>query len=270
MEPASHVRGPRRRVPHRPLWRRPAQRNRFGSALPTPHQRLSWYPDFNHPSPAASRPPGPNSPPVVKDSSFTVAQGAGPLVVPAPGVLEGASDPDSDTVAVWNYTAPAHAGGGFAVSLTGSFVYQPAAGYVGRDTFTFVAADGMGNLASGTVSIVVTGEEGCRHPRGRWRGGTGWASWLAVVDQPQAPDVPHPVSTALGPAAATSCPAITADMPNAAVGPARCAGTAAGSSCLVGCRPSFAGFWTAECGTGSVWTSPAGVCLPCEWLLPGS
>jgi hypothetical protein len=104
---------------------------------------------------------------VVVNSSFTVAQGAGPLVVPAPGVLEGASDPDNDTVVVWNYTAPVHAGAGFAVSLNGSFAYQPAAGYVGRDAFTFVAADGMGNLASGTVSIVVTGEAARGHACGR-------------------------------------------------------------------------------------------------------
>ena len=105
-----------------------------------------------------------NRPPVVADISFTVESGS-VLFRPAPGVLANASDPDNDTLGVMNHTDPKHAAASsfinalapsFWLSPNGSFSYEPAASYVGPDSFTITVSDRNGGLAGATVFIAVT------------------------------------------------------------------------------------------------------------------
>ena len=72
------------------------------------------------------------------------------------------SDVDGDTVAIAIGTPPAH--GTASVDDNGTpadptddvVIYTPASGFQGSDTFTYVADDGNGGIASGTVTVMVT------------------------------------------------------------------------------------------------------------------
>jgi hypothetical protein len=110
-----------------------------------------------------------NDPPVVVPQNYATLWNK-TLNVAAPGVLAGATDDDSSAVtltrlrAVVN-TKPSH--GTVTVNLDGSFTYTPSKNFVGTDTFTFKADDGLWlgdnttplssySKVAATVTIVVT------------------------------------------------------------------------------------------------------------------
>ena len=90
-------------------------------------------------------------PPVVVDDAYSLS--AASLSVPAgSGLL--ANDIGPGPVAVVSFTPPAH--GTATVNPDGSFVYTPAVGYYGPDSFTYTATSSEGASATGTVTIDVS------------------------------------------------------------------------------------------------------------------
>jgi VCBS repeat-containing protein len=91
-----------------------------------------------------------NDGPVARADSYSLDQGA-VLTVAAPGVLANDSDPESSLTASL-HVAPAH--GTVILNGDGSFVYTPAAGFAGTDTFTYHASDGaLATLATVTLTV---------------------------------------------------------------------------------------------------------------------
>ncbi|MBD8538233.1 beta strand repeat-containing protein [Frigoribacterium sp. CFBP 8751] len=84
------------------------------------------------------------------DDTGTTASGT-PLTVGAPGVL--ADDAGTDLTVTSN-TQPAH--GQATVAADGSYVYTPAKGFSGTDTFQYTTTDGGGGTSTSTVTITVT------------------------------------------------------------------------------------------------------------------
>ena len=104
---------------------------------------------------ALNRPP---SPELAADADAYATDYETPLTVPAPGVLEGDTDADSDPLVAGQTSDPA--GGSVTLNQNGSFTYTPDAGFVGTDTFTYTASDGMGYSAPATVSVTVAPPQG--------------------------------------------------------------------------------------------------------------
>ena len=76
-----------------------------------------------------------------------------PLTVQAPGVLANDRDSTGAVLHVSASTQPTH--GSLTVAPSGAFVYTPAAGYTGSDSFTYTASDASGALAVGAVGLTV-------------------------------------------------------------------------------------------------------------------
>lgn len=102
-----------------------------------------------------------NQPPVAVDDSFSTPRDVS-LVVPAPGILLNDTDPDGDSLMVFSRGAPQPASpnpGNIAVLTDGSFIYNPAAGFVGTLTFTYRATDlTLFSPNEGVVTIEVTSD----------------------------------------------------------------------------------------------------------------
>ena len=75
------------------------------------------------------------------------------LSIPAPGVLANDTDVEQDPLTAELATAPAN--GNVTLSADGAYVYTPAGGFSGTDTFTYVARDGTVASAPATVTITV-------------------------------------------------------------------------------------------------------------------
>ncbi len=75
------------------------------------------------------------------------------LIVAAPGVLEGDSDANGDTLTAVLVTAPTH--GDMTFNADGSFTYTPDADYVGPDAFTYRANDGEADSRVATVTLTI-------------------------------------------------------------------------------------------------------------------
>lgn len=75
------------------------------------------------------------------------------LVVAAPGILANDVDADGDPLSAALAVGPTH--GSVSVAANGRVSYTPSAGYVGPDSFTYVASDGIAS-AGATVTISVT------------------------------------------------------------------------------------------------------------------
>jgi VCBS repeat-containing protein len=75
------------------------------------------------------------------------------LSVAAPGVLANDSDPNNDPLAAVLAAGPAH--GTVALNADGSYTYTPAANFVGTDSFTYQAGDGLATSGTATVTITV-------------------------------------------------------------------------------------------------------------------
>lgn len=94
----------------------------------------------------------PDRAPVAVGDAYGTQQDA-PLVVPAPGVLANDTDADGDPITAIKVSDPAN--GTVGLSATGGFLYTPAQGFVGVDTFTYRAYDGDAYSKTVTVSINV-------------------------------------------------------------------------------------------------------------------
>lgn len=96
---------------------------------------------------------GVNTPPVAADDAYTTEQDT-VLTVDAPGVL--ANDTDADLDPLTAALVDDVANGTLVLSEDGSFVYTPDTGFVGTDTFTYKASDGVATSDTATVTITVT------------------------------------------------------------------------------------------------------------------
>ena len=93
-----------------------------------------------------------NSAPVANNDSYSTNQNT-PLSISAPGVFANDTDPDEDQLSV-SIQAPT-SNGSIVLNANGSFTYTPNNGYVGPDSFTYVANDGTVNSNVATVNITV-------------------------------------------------------------------------------------------------------------------
>jgi ELWxxDGT repeat protein len=94
-----------------------------------------------------------NVPPLAADDGpFSVLEGD-VLTVPPPGVLANDADAEHAPLTARFVTAPAH--GVLFLRTSGGFDYTPGVGYVGPDSFTYVANDGHADSNVVTVSLVV-------------------------------------------------------------------------------------------------------------------
>jgi hypothetical protein len=95
-----------------------------------------------------------NNAPVARPDSFAVPQNTS-LSITAPGVLANDSDADMDTITVVQAPNTTAQGGALTVNADGSFLYQPPAGFVGFDNFTYIISDGQDATDLATVTINV-------------------------------------------------------------------------------------------------------------------
>jgi hypothetical protein len=93
-----------------------------------------------------------NYAPTANDDTFTVDFEM-PILVPAPGVLGNDTDPEFDPLTAVIKTLPL---GDLVLFDDGSVYYTPPPGFVGDDTFTYVANDGFSdsNIATVTMTVV--------------------------------------------------------------------------------------------------------------------
>ncbi|CAM4112448.1 Ig-like domain-containing protein [Gillisia limnaea] len=98
--------------------------------------------------------PTQNVAPVARDDFYEIQQD-GILVVDAPGMLGNDTDANGDalTASVGSVSAT----GSFEFNGDGSFKYTPLPGFVGTESFTYVANDGSLNSNIATVTITVNG-----------------------------------------------------------------------------------------------------------------
>ncbi len=90
--------------------------------------------------------------PVVENKSYTIMVDE-VLVIPAPGLLENATDIDSDPLTAVKGIDPAN--GTVVISADGSFTYTPNLDFSGIDTFTYMAFDTQDNSIPATVTVTV-------------------------------------------------------------------------------------------------------------------
>jgi len=93
-----------------------------------------------------------NRPPLVSNDSVAVNAGS-VLTVTAPGVLSNDTDPDGNSLTASILTNTTR--GTVSLNSDGSFVYTPNSGFLGTDSFTYLANDGTLNSNTATVTIRV-------------------------------------------------------------------------------------------------------------------
>lgn len=94
-----------------------------------------------------------NETPDTAPDSFTTEQDIA-LYVPTPGVLANDTDPDGDTLTAKRVAGPSH--GQLLLGIDGEVTYAPDPGYVGVDSFQYVANDGATDSTATQVTIEVT------------------------------------------------------------------------------------------------------------------
>jgi VCBS repeat-containing protein len=101
----------------------------------------------------------PNAAPVANPDAYTHYGSDTPRVVSAQdGVLANDTDADNDTLTATKVTNPSH--GSVTLDSAGSLSYQPDEDFVGQDSFTYKANDGIADSDPATVAITVGA--GCR------------------------------------------------------------------------------------------------------------
>jgi lysophospholipase L1-like esterase len=95
---------------------------------------------------------GSNNAPVAVADAYSTSRNT-QLVVPAIGVLTNDTDPDGSLLTAVLNTPPAN--GTLALNANGSFTYTPTSGYLGADSFTYRANDGVSDSNVVTVSLTV-------------------------------------------------------------------------------------------------------------------
>ena len=93
-----------------------------------------------------------NTPPSAVDDSYVTVQDT-PLVIAAPGVLDNDVDEDREDLTAVLESPPQH--GGITLNADGSFTYTPDDGYVGQDSFSYAADDGLATSNDATVTITM-------------------------------------------------------------------------------------------------------------------
>jgi len=93
-----------------------------------------------------------NDPPVANNDAYSTKVNTARSVA-APGVLANDGDVDSPSLTARLVSGTSH--GTVTLNSDGSFVYTPASGFQGVDTFTYVANDGQADSNVTTVSITV-------------------------------------------------------------------------------------------------------------------
>jgi large repetitive protein len=94
-----------------------------------------------------------NQVPVAIDDVYGTQQGQ-PLSIAAPGVLTNDTDADGDALTAVLQTPPAN--GALTLNGDGSFSYTPDGGFIGQDSFSYVANDSIVDSNEATVTINVT------------------------------------------------------------------------------------------------------------------
>ncbi|WP_295878406.1 Ig-like domain-containing protein [uncultured Thiohalocapsa sp.] len=93
-----------------------------------------------------------NEAPVAVDDVYFTDQDVA-LMIPAPGVLGNDTDADGDQLTA--VLGSDVSNGSLTLSADGSFSYTPGAGFIGQDSFTYVANDGIEDSVAATVTINV-------------------------------------------------------------------------------------------------------------------
>ncbi|HVK07445.1 MAG TPA: Ig-like domain-containing protein, partial [Gemmataceae bacterium] len=93
-----------------------------------------------------------NDAPVADNDAYSTNENT-QLTIAAPGVLDGDTDVEGSTLTAVLVGNVQH--GSLTLNSNGSFVYTPAAGYNGPDSFTYRASDGSltSNLATVTITV---------------------------------------------------------------------------------------------------------------------
>jgi VCBS repeat-containing protein len=94
-----------------------------------------------------------NDAPVANDDYYTTEEDT-TLNVPAPGILANDTDLENDTLSATLISDVSH--GDLSFNADGSFIYDPDNDYVGTDSFTYRAFDGIAVSNIATVHITVT------------------------------------------------------------------------------------------------------------------
>jgi hypothetical protein len=94
-----------------------------------------------------------NHSPVANPDTYTTRQGQALQVGAAAGVLANDTDAENDPLTAQLVSQPAH--GSVTLNPDGSFLYTPAAGFGGPDTFTYKASDGQALSQATTVTVIV-------------------------------------------------------------------------------------------------------------------
>jgi RHS repeat-associated protein len=97
--------------------------------------------------------PDGNHAPVANPDSYSTLPGQSLQVGATAGVLANDTDAENDPLTAQLVSQPAH--GIVTLNADGSFLYTPAAGFRGLDSFTYQASDGQAPSQAATVSIVV-------------------------------------------------------------------------------------------------------------------
>jgi subtilisin-like proprotein convertase family protein len=92
-----------------------------------------------------------NDAPVASPDNYTTVEGS-PLTVAIASLLSNDSDVEGDTLSVLSFGDPAS--GTVQNNGDGTWTYTPEPGFIGEDTFTYVATDG--SLSSDPVTVTVT------------------------------------------------------------------------------------------------------------------
>jgi uncharacterized repeat protein (TIGR01451 family) len=96
-----------------------------------------------------------NDPPLASDDRYTAMEEM-PLIVAAPGVLANDGDVDGDVLMALLDRPPD--GGTLTLSPDGSFIFTPALGFAGVNTFTYHASDTISESDLATVTLTVQAE----------------------------------------------------------------------------------------------------------------
>ena len=107
----------------------------------------------------------PNRAPTGAGDGWRTAMGTTLIVPAASGVLANDSDLDGDVLSASVVENSAH--GALTLAANGSFTYQPQAGFVGVDRFSYRTSDGSLTSAT-TVALVLVGCDGLTGTPGPW------------------------------------------------------------------------------------------------------
>ena len=83
-----------------------------------------------------------------------------PLAITMPGILSNVTDADGGSLTANLFSGPAN--GSLDLAADGSFLYTPAAGFTGMDSFVYSASDGV--MSSGLAAVTIHVGDGNQAP----------------------------------------------------------------------------------------------------------